>query len=226
MLAAAGPMASVVVAQQPVGATAQLRDAAGQLVGIAEFSEERSELVVKLSLTGSSPSLVGRHAVHIHEVGRCDPPGFLTAGGIFNPTERPHGRRNPDGTEAGDLPNMVVASSGSSEYKAYLAPELTLGSGPGSLLGPGGRALVISAAEDDGRTPPDGNSGARIACGVILAGASGGAPVSLSGNTAGRAAPLDGSPANGTGSSLVIGILGGALVAAGYLLRRAARRPN
>ena len=103
----------------------------------------------------------------MHAVGRCDPPDFVSAGAHFNPTGRKHGRLNPDGAHAGDLPNLVAGASGSGSFDAT-TQAVTLRSGPtGSLFGEGGTSLVIHAQQDDEKTDPTGNSGARIACGVI-----------------------------------------------------------
>jgi Cu-Zn family superoxide dismutase len=101
-------------------------------------------------------------------VGRCDPPDFTSAGGHFNPQVRQHGRQNPLGPHAGDLPNLVVGADGAVNA-AVIAPDVTLGSpvNSHSLFPPAGTALVIHAKPDDGTTDPAGNAGPRIACGVI-----------------------------------------------------------
>jgi Cu-Zn family superoxide dismutase len=99
-------------------------------------------------------------------VGACDPPTFTSAGGHFNPLGKQHGSLNPQGAHAGDLANLFVGTDG----KGYLetsASQVTLGAGAASLLDANGSALIIHAAPDDFRTDPTGNSGARIACGVI-----------------------------------------------------------
>ena len=156
----------------PVGATAEVRDVAGRLVATSEFREGRGEVLINI-IFPNPPGLTGTHAVHIQEVGRCDPPDFLTAGGDFNPTNKKHGRQNPDGPHVGDLPN-VNFTNGLTTYNTS-APGATLGTGPGSLLGPNRTALVIYSGEDDQMTDPNGNSGSRIACGVITAPAAPGA---------------------------------------------------
>ena len=108
----------------------------------------------------------GPHGFHIHAVGRCDPPDFASAGAHFNPEGKKHGLKNPEGPHAGDLSNLVVGPDGTAKATAS-APRVTLGAGPNSVFQPGGTALVIHAAPDDDVTDPAGNSGARIACGVI-----------------------------------------------------------
>ncbi len=111
----------------------------------------------------------GTHGIHVHEAGRCDPPDFMSAGGHFNPTSRQHGLRNPNGPHAGDLPNLEVGADGTGRLDA-LARDLSLSSGTGNLLDTDGSALVVHAAADDEMTDPTGNSGGRIACGVIRRG--------------------------------------------------------
>ena len=108
----------------------------------------------------------GLHAVHIHESAQCDPPDFKSAGGHFNPEGRQHGRKNPEGAHAGDLPNIRVGPDGAAAAD-FLVEGVTLEPGKQSLFKPGGTSLVIHASADDDRTDPAGNAGARIACGVI-----------------------------------------------------------
>jgi superoxide dismutase, Cu-Zn family len=153
-----------VLAQVPaVGATSEVHDAANRLVATAEFREGRGEVLITLRFP-SPPVLSGTHAIHIHEVGRCDPPDFLTAGNIFNPFGKKHGRQNPEGPELGDLPN-VNFTTGLTAYNTS-APGATLAAGQASLLNPS-RSLVIFSGEDDQKTDPEGNSGTRLACGGI-----------------------------------------------------------
>ena len=97
--------------------------------------------------------------MHIHQVGRCDGPGFESAGPHWNPTGRQHGRLNPAGRHAGDLGNLQVLADGSVSVEV---------AGPNaSVFDADGAALVIHAQKDDERTDPSGNSGARIACAVL-----------------------------------------------------------
>ncbi len=149
---------------QSAGAVAEVRDAAGRVVANAEFREGRCEVLVTI-LFPSPPVLSGTHAVHISAVGRCDPPDFTTSGAIFNPFNKQHGRQNSAGAEVGDLPNINFSSNVSSYNTTALGATLT--SGSGSMFGQNGTALVILSGEDDQLTPPEGNAGARIACGVV-----------------------------------------------------------
>jgi len=144
-------------------AQALLRNSAGEEVGQAAFSPARGGVRVRVAVHGLSP---GRHGIHIHAAGKCEPPDFKSAGGPLNPAGKQHGLENPAGHHAGDLPNLVVGKDGKAKA-SFLARGATLGEGDGSLLGPEGTALVVHADPDDGKTDPAGNSGARIACGVI-----------------------------------------------------------
>lgn len=144
-------------------ARADLKNAEGKSVGSAEFRQIKGGVLLTLRLNGLPPGL---HAVHIHATGKCEPPGFTSAGGHFNPLEAKHGFKNPDGPHAGDLPDVLVNKDGVARYEA-LTQNVTLGAGKNSILEGEGRAIVIHAGADDHMTDPAGNSGDRIACGVI-----------------------------------------------------------
>ena len=111
----------------------------------------------------------GVHGLHVHAVGRCDPPDFATAGPHWNPAARKHGLNNPAGPHAGDLPNVTVAANGVlGETVTVTGASLTGPASAGVLLDSDGAALVLHANADDYVTDPSGNSGARIACAVIM----------------------------------------------------------
>jgi Cu-Zn family superoxide dismutase len=142
-------------------ATATLRNAAGATVGSATFTETSIGLLVTGSLTGVGS---GTHAIHVHQTGQCTPT-FAAAGGHHNPRNKRHGFRSPDGHHAGDLPNLHVPQGGTLTFDLTL-PDVRLRGSEG-LLEDDGSALVVHAAADDYTTDPAGNSGDRIACGVI-----------------------------------------------------------
>jgi Cu-Zn family superoxide dismutase len=149
-------------AKGPVG-TAHLRNAQGVEVGTVALEQEGNGVQLEVHVTGMP---AGEHGIHLHAVGRCDAPDFASAGGHFNPMQRQHGFDNPQGSHAGDLRNLTVAANGTG--RAELTDTgVTLGVGPNSLFDADGTAVVIHASADDYRTDPSGNSGARIACGVI-----------------------------------------------------------
>lgn len=147
-------------------ARAVLRDGNGAEVGGAELTSEDGGVVVHLKVRGLPP---GRHAFHVHAVGKCEGPDFASAGPHFNPTGKKHGLRNPEGPHAGDLPNLEVDAEGKGEAEA-MVEGATFGEGAGSLFGPQGSALVVHEKPDDEMTDPAGNAGPRIACGVVSRG--------------------------------------------------------
>jgi len=144
-------------------AHAVLKDANGATVGTATFRQSGKDVNVLVRLNHVKP---GVHGIHIHEAGKCDAPDFKTAGGHFNPTGRHHGADNPQGMHMGDLHNITVAANGKGTLKETVSG-ITLGPGDSSLFHNGGTALVLHADPDDLKSDPAGNSGARIACGVI-----------------------------------------------------------
>ena len=144
-------------------ATATLKNAEGKDVGHATFASVKGGVKIQVTAAGLSP---GKHGIHLHAVGKCDPPDFKSAGAHFNPGEKHHGLQNPEGPHAGDLPNLSIGNNGKGKG-AFTLKGVTLAEGKGSLLGPEGAAIVIHAAPDDQKTDPAGNSGDRVACGVI-----------------------------------------------------------
>src|SRR5262245_187096 len=155
--------ASTPMEKDPLSAGAALKDKDGKDVGVATLIQTAEGRRVAVTGYRLPPR---PHGVQHHAVGECQPPDFTSAGAHFNPANKQHGRLNPAGAHAGDLPNMVVAASGEGGVDVT-TKDVTLEPGPNSLLGGKGTSLVIHAAPDDEKTDPTGNSGARIACGVI-----------------------------------------------------------
>jgi Cu-Zn family superoxide dismutase len=196
-----------------VGASAQIYDARGVPLAVATFREAPDQTLINLVF--ADRGLTGNHAIHIHDTGRCDPPNFLSAGAIFNPFGRQHGLLNSDGPMAGDMANLVIGPDGIGGYNTT-APQVKLSPGPASLLRSGGTSIVIFAQGDDDKTQPEGNSGARIACGVIVAGppsATAAAPIPVPGNL--------GRP--DTSTALIIALVGLLLIGVGVFLRQRRR---
>jgi Cu-Zn family superoxide dismutase len=146
-------------------ASATLQDSSGRRVGTVRLTDAGAAgVVVDASVEGLS---AGQHGIHFHAVGQCvTTGGFASAGGHANPTGRKHGLENPEGPHAGDLPNIVVGADQRGTLRVT-TPRVTLGDDVGSLLDEDGSAVVVHAAQDDQRTDPSGNSGARVACGVV-----------------------------------------------------------
>ena len=144
-------------------ASATLRNADGDAIGWARFTEDARGIVhVNVHVKGISP---GAHGIHIHAVGSCSPT-FADAGGHHNPLGHQHGLDNPLGAHAGDLPVLIVNEEGVGHLNA-ITDLATLSPGPVGIFDADGSALVIHANPDDQVTDPTGNSGGRIACGAI-----------------------------------------------------------
>jgi Cu-Zn family superoxide dismutase len=143
-------------------AAAIVRDVSGRQVGALQFAETYAGVLI----TGSIGDLgLGGHAVHIHSVGKCQAP-FLSAGGHFNPTNRRHGYKSANGPHLGDLPNLDLPAAGVRRFEMLL-PGVML-RGPNGVLDSDGASIVVDSGRDDYVTEPEGNSGGRIACGVIV----------------------------------------------------------
>jgi Cu-Zn family superoxide dismutase len=144
--------------------TADLRDAQGRTRARATAESAGDSLRVRIEAVGMSPGVYG---AHIHTVGRCDPPAFASAGPHWNPTGQMHGKDNPKGMHKGDLPNLTVGADGRGSFE-YTIPNAGLsGMLPNRAIDADGASVVIHAKADDHRTDPSGNSGGRIACGVL-----------------------------------------------------------
>jgi superoxide dismutase, Cu-Zn family len=146
-------------------AGAVIIDAQGLPVGSAKITESKKHgLQVEISVKGQKP---GERAVHIHTIGVCEGPKFTSAGGHWNPQNKMHGRDNPSGAHMGDLPNLRIGKKGRGALRFSIA-EARL-DGAGGLLDADGASIVVHALSDDNRTDPSGNSGDRVACGIVRA---------------------------------------------------------
>ena len=142
----------------------EIRKADGAVAARAMIWQTAAGVEVRVQAAGLP---AGHYGVHLHAIGLCEGPAFTSAGPHWNPTARQHGNLNPGGHHLGDLPNLDVDEYGAGRLEFAIAGATT--SGPQGLFDADGTALVIHAAPDDYRTDPSGNSGARVACGVLRA---------------------------------------------------------
>ena len=159
-------LSALALANDPPQATAKLVGTEGETIGQAELIQGPSGTLIRIELEGLPP---GPKAIHIHGTGDCDDhcDGFQASGGHLNPDDRPHGLLNPDGPDAGDLPNFQVHENGYAWAEFYTTLASLDGSFGARILDEEGAALVIHENPDDHSSQPIGGAGARLACGVI-----------------------------------------------------------
>jgi Cu-Zn family superoxide dismutase len=157
-----GMMAAfLAAAAQAQTATAALAPTAGNTAGgTVTFTQKGDKVTVSAKITGLSP---GGHGFHIHEKGDCSAPDAMSAGGHFNPTGMHHGRPDSADHHGGDMPMLQADASGNATLTTDLRG-LMIGSGAGDIVG---KSVIVHKDADDYTTQPTGNSGARVACGVI-----------------------------------------------------------
>jgi Cu-Zn family superoxide dismutase len=158
--AAPAPRASTSTARM---ALANLAPASGSLVsGKLTLMPMAGGVHISGDIGGLAPG--SSHGFHIHETGDCSAADASSAGGHFNPTGSPHGKAETGAHHAGDIDNIVADASGVAHVNAHVAG-VSLGGGAADDIA--GRAVVVHAAADDYNSQPAGNSGARVACGVV-----------------------------------------------------------
>jgi Cu-Zn family superoxide dismutase len=149
-----GPVSSAIV---------HMKSSSGQDLGTLKLDNGPNGVHIRGTLNGLPP---GVHGFHFHSVGKCEG-NFESAGPHLSPLGKQHGLENPQGPHAGDLPNIEVNDAGVADVDRS-SPRVKLDStSPGALFDDDGTSLVIHANKDDQHTDPSGNSGARIACGVV-----------------------------------------------------------
>ena len=143
-------------AAKPV--TVKIKNAQGQSIGTAVLSPASQGVKIKLDIRNLPP---GEHSLHIHQIAKCEPPDFKSAGPHFNGAS---GHGDHTGLPAGDIPDfsLIVAPDGTAQA-SVVAPNVTLGDDDHSVFSNGGTAIVIHAvaSQTSSTAPP------RIACGVI-----------------------------------------------------------
>jgi Cu-Zn family superoxide dismutase len=137
----------------------------GQDAGSATFKTVKKGVRVKIELKNLP---FGPHGVHIHQNAVCDAPDFKGAGGHFNPDGKKHGYMNPMGHHNGDFPASVSVGEDHMGEATFVVNSISLDpTAPNSLFLNGGTSIVVHEKADDEKTDPSGDSGNRIACGVI-----------------------------------------------------------
>jgi Cu-Zn family superoxide dismutase len=127
--------------------------------GIVTFTKVSGGIKVVADLQGLTK---GKHGIHIHECGDCSAPDGTSAGGHFNPKAMSHGSPMDAMRHEGDMGNIEADDSGKAHLE-YVDNTLSF-EGNASIIG---RSVIIHKGEDDFKTQPTGNAGARVACGVI-----------------------------------------------------------
>ena len=142
-------------------AVADLAPTAGNgAKGRVTFTAKGDKIIVTARVSGLAP---GPHGFHVHEKGDCSAGDGMSAGGHFNPFGKPHGNPSAPDHHGGDMPMLEADAAGNATLTAEL-DGVTIGSGPADLVG---RSVIVHKDADDFKTQPTGNSGARVACGVI-----------------------------------------------------------
>lgn len=145
-------------------ASSRLTPTAGNNVaGTVRFQQSGNMVVVTADVTGLKPN--AEHGFHVHEKGDCSAPDATSAGGHFNPGGKPHAHHGKAERHAGDMPNLNADASGNAKYR-WESDLLSVGARAANVIG---RAVVIHRDPDDYASQPAGNSGPRLACGVIAA---------------------------------------------------------
>ena len=142
-------------------AVATLESRSGSAVsGTASFQQAGQKVRVEVRVAGLTP---GEHGFHVHEAGDCSAPDASSAKGHFNPAGKSHGHHGSAEHHAGDMPNLVADSNGNAVVSVEL-DGFALVQGPDGIVQ---RSVIIHADPDDYKSQPAGNSGKRVACGVI-----------------------------------------------------------
>ena len=147
-------------AQNATKAVANLQPSSGSEVkGVVTFTKTGDDVKVVADIEGLKP---GKHGFHLHEKGDCSAPDASSAGAHFNPTRSHHGGPDTAERHAGDFGNVEADASG--KVHVELKDKQLKLTGPYSIIG---KSVVVHEKEDDLKTDPSGNSGARVACGAI-----------------------------------------------------------
>jgi len=163
-LAAATLLAACSNMGMPAGptATATLGPTLGNAAsGTVYFTQKGDRVLVSGEVRGLPPN--SEHGFHVHEKGDCSSSDAMSAGGHFNPGNQQHGRYDMAAHHAGDIPSLRADASGVAAIN-FETTSLRVGSGANDVVG---RAVVVHRDKDDYMSQPAGNSGPRVACGVV-----------------------------------------------------------
>lgn len=131
--------------------------------GTVSFVQKGLKIVVDARFTDLAP---GSHGIHIHERGDCSSPDGQSAGGHFNPSGKLHGGPMTPAHHAGDLGNIIAQSDGTATLQVTV-PTTQISLNDTSVNSIVGKSVIVHADPDDLSSQPAGNSGKRLACGVI-----------------------------------------------------------
>ena len=160
ILAAAALTLSACAAKGPMAEATLAPTKGNTAAGTMSFKQDGANMLIQGMFSGLTP---GAHGFHIHEKGDCSAPDGTSAGGHFNPTGAHHGSPAMADHHLGDLPMLTAGADGTAKFEARMSG-MTLADGPMSIVK---RGVIIHAQADDFTTQPTGNSGGRVACGVI-----------------------------------------------------------
>ena len=132
------------------------RPSSSQISGLVKFYDTNyGSVIVEAEIFGlpdiSTPFSSDFYAFHIHENGDCSR-DFTQTGGHYNPTMKEHPNH------AGDMPPLM--GNQGYAWTAFLDRHFTID----QIIG---RSVVIHQMPNDFHSQPAGDSGAKIACGVI-----------------------------------------------------------
>lgn len=163
VLASAALLAACASTPPAPAASATLAPTKGNAVsGKVEFTPSGNKVLVTAQVSGLKPN--SEHGFHIHEKGDCSAPDATSAGGHFNPGGAPHAHHGQPTRHAGDLPNLKADAAGNAVFR-FETELVSLVKGAANDIT--GRSVVVHANPDDYASQPAGNSGPRVACGVI-----------------------------------------------------------
>jgi Cu-Zn family superoxide dismutase len=161
VLSATALACSIALPASAQSAVARLEATKGNATaGTVTFTQKGDKVLVEAKVSGLIP---GGHGFHIHEKGDCSSGDGMSAGGHFNPTAKPHGNPGVPDHHSGDMPMLVADATGNASLSMELGA-MSIGNGVTDIVG---KSVIVHKDVDDYSTQPTGNSGARVACGVI-----------------------------------------------------------